>query len=73
MDCFRIDRGALARLVLYGSDHRAGSPLNTGVAGSIVGGFIAGLVFEPPDSFQPAASFLLTVGRDLVAARGAQN
>ena len=63
---FGIFVGALARLVLIGSDPMGWlSTLALGVVGSVVGGFI-GSLFWKANGFQPGGFFLSLVGAILL-------
>jgi len=65
---FGLIVGALARLVLSGSDPMSWlATLLLGVAGSIVGGFIASLVFGAgAGGFQPGGFFFSLLGAILL-------
>ena len=61
--------GALARLVMPGKDPMGIiATILLGIAGSVVGGFIASLIWRPTDGsfFQPGGFFLSVLGAILL-------
>jgi uncharacterized membrane protein YeaQ/YmgE (transglycosylase-associated protein family) len=64
---FGLVVGALARLVLPGSDPMGWlATLAVGVAGSVVGGFIGSLLWGATDGFQAGGFFLSLLGAILL-------